>query len=379
VLDAPELDGLIGAVDQMIQVEQLPSLLRVLAGAARASATATARLLRRPLTISDGARQFEPNLPVEGLARLLTLDVLRVHEAWHAARAFLQRQKVAGAQFIYPHATDCGDAVGIQLLHAQHARTIELVHGITEVQYQLGLGMTATLDKAMWTLPEAETVRAFRPGQHVEGGFLPRPRPAPIERPPLSAGEPVPVLLASNYLLAAFGWNPRAFEHYMEPLLDQVVRAKRDGLPVVLRWRPHPADDPEKIAALLSAFPEIERSRAADLDEDLRWARVLVTSVSAVMMEAALYELPIFVHDVPRWDHSLLGSFAAERRFGAGSSLSQLLAPVLTLLQAGDPRALDHERALRKRLFGPSGAPRPLSELLALGRDQAAMSPAPHS
>ena len=56
----------------------------------------------------------------------------------------------------------------------------------------------------MWSVPEAEVVQPYRK-QRIVGGYFPRPAPAPIQRAAITAGERVPVLVASAYLISAYG------------------------------------------------------------------------------------------------------------------------------------------------------------------------------
>jgi hypothetical protein len=211
-------------------------------------------------------------------------------------------------------------------------------------------------------MPEVEVLAPFST-QRLIGACLPRTRPEAVTRIPPRAGEPVRILLASSYLVSGWSLDPRLNAHYQEPLLRQVDELRRLPHPVELRWRPHPGDDPAALARYAAMFPSLPRSTGS-LDEDLRWAHVLATTVSSVTMEALYYDLPIFVHEVPRWDDSNLEVFEPARRFGLELSLSRAIVPCLTLLQRGDPELLAPERALRTRLLGPEGEPRDLGSLL---------------
>src|SRR5207302_7877796 len=97
-----------------------------------------------------------------------------------------------------------------QLMQRAGVTSIELMHGLTELQHQLGPGHSHTTIKAMWSVPEAEVVQPYRK-QRIVGGYFPRPAPAPIQRAAITAGERVPVLVASAYLISAYGLDSRMF------------------------------------------------------------------------------------------------------------------------------------------------------------------------
>jgi hypothetical protein len=246
------------------------------------------------------------------------------------------------------------DALTQARLRERGAITAELVHGMTEVTHQHTVGRTSTSLKAVWSLPEADELAPSRPSQRMLGGFMPAAAPSPpVVRVPVGA-RPVNVLVASSYWITGWSLDPRLTAHYQEPFLRQA--RELGALAVNLRWRPHPGDDPEAVARMCAAFPELERSRGS-VDDDLRWADVLATSVSSLIMEALDYQLPVFVHETPRWDDAHLEVFAGERRFGLAQTLLEALAPCLDALRRGDPALLEPERALRRRLLGPEGQP----------------------
>jgi hypothetical protein len=364
-LDAPELDGVVAALDQAVSAESLPSLLGVVGESAALSARALVRFLREPLTLRLGGRAVQPLLAPLPLAKLLTLDVLRARESFRAARALARRRSLAGATVVWPHAGAIVDTPLIQAL-APHATTVELVHGVTELGYQIGSGRSYTAVKALWSLPEARALERFSPGQRCLGGYYPRPSPPPVRRAPFAPGAPIPVLVASNYLVNAWGFDPRMFEHYQEPLLHAAVEAQRAlPWPIELRWRPHPDDDPERVERLRQAWPQFLPS-VGSLDEDFRWARVLVTSMSSITIEALAYRLPVFVHEIPWWNQSLLAAFDPARRFGGARPLAELLGPCLEALVRGDAAALAPEAAFERALFGSGGQPASPASLIGL-------------
>jgi hypothetical protein len=220
--------------------------------------------------------------------------------------------------------------------------------------------------KLFWTAPEAAALAPFLAGQRCLGGFYPRRRrPLPARpRPSRAPGAaPIIILAASSYLIRGWGWDPRLNLHYQVPFLDEVAKLATLRWPIRLRWRPHPGDDADSVARYLARYPMLERSTAS-AEQDLTEAQILVTSPSSLALEALFTGLPVFVHDVPRWDDSATTVFAPARRFGVDRSLLELIAPLLEALAAGDPSALAPERALAERLFGPGGQPASVDDVV---------------
>jgi hypothetical protein len=175
------------------------------------------------------------------------------------------------------------------------------------------------------------------------------------------------VLVASAYIASAWGLDPRTHECYMQPMLDEAVALERLGVPVELRWRPHPADEPGRVARLRARYPQLQAA-SRTFEEDIAWAHVLVASVSSVILEALFYGVPVFVHDVPRWAEAMMEPFDDLRRFGHLHRLADLLPPVVTGLRAGDPKTLEPEARARVALFGPGERPRSYGDLVVTDR-----------
>jgi hypothetical protein len=185
---------------------------------------------------------------------------------------------------------------------------------------------------------------------------LPRALPKARAAPPVAPDAPLPVLLLTNYLPRAWGYDASWAEHYQRPFF-RAVQALAQEAHVTLRWRPHPADDPDRVRELLAEWPALKRSPHRDLTDDLEWSALVVSSYSSAAIEAALYDRPVLVHEVPRWDPSSFDAFSEERRFTTPTELVERTRPLVPLVRAADPRRLDAEQALRERLFGPTGVP----------------------
>lgn len=361
-LDAPELVGLLARVDQGISVERAADLLRVFAETARAGISAAIRASRAKLEVTIANTTVRVPLDPMHLAKLFTIDVLRAREAVHATTAMLARESMAGATVVFPHAASVNDATMDQLLQRAGVRTIELVHGgLGELTAHLGDTRTATSMKALWTEYEASVMQRLDPRQSHMGGFYPRPIPAPPRRDLLRREETLRVLITSNYLVSAWGHDPAKWEPYQRPLIRSVeaVRGTRD---CKIRWRPHPGDDPALVAEILAEHRAIVRSTSS-LDDDLRWCDVLVSSVSSVTVDALFYDVPMFVHEIPRWERLILDVYEPSRRFASADKLVTAVERCVPLLEHGDPAALEPERATLRRLFGPSMRPRAIGEL----------------
>lgn len=362
VLDAPPLRSA-SAVDQAISVESWRSLGRVLLSAIRTTVRATWRSSEPPVF---GAAGTAVPLSLSAAAKMLSIDVVRAVEAAAASGTFLSRRHpTAGTRVVYAHATSVNDAVTVQSLGRAGPTTIELCHGITEARWQQSCSRTATSVKALWSRSEAETIAPLLPGQRCVGGFYPRPQPPTLTRTPLRPGERAIVLVASSYLPRAWGSSPRLREHFQQPLLDEVLAALAIGLPLDLWWRPHPGDDPQLVDALLAAHPQLKRSVAPAIEDELTRCHVLVTSLSSVMIEGLFFGVPVFVHEVPGWDPSAFEAFDPQRRFGVRASFVELLKPCLKQLASSGDALLEPERAARRRMFGPGGEPASLVDLLA--------------
>jgi hypothetical protein len=361
-LAMPELAEVVAAVDQGVSAMSWDELARVFSDVLALWPRIAARAAATPLMLPVNGRLVAAELDPFKLAKLLTLDVLRAREAWHAAAGLASRRRFAGATLAWSHENSPGDAVVDQRLQAAGATTIEICHGITELGQQLAHSASTTTVKALWTLPEAAALARHRPRQRCVGGYCPRPLPRTVARPPLGDGEPARLLIISNYMVSSWGLDPRTYEAYQRPILRAALEAQARW-PLTLRWRPHPADDPEWVARIAGELPGLERS-SGELDADLRWCHVLVSSVSSSNLEALFYDVPVFVHEIPAWDHTWLESYDRGRLFGREHTLVEQLAPCLELLRAGDPRLLAPEQGMRRRLFGATGVPRSPGELV---------------
>jgi hypothetical protein len=355
VLDDDALAGAVARVDQAVSATTTGELIASLARGAAAVGRVAWRARRWPRFELGGVAR-DADWPLAPVAKLLSVEVLRVVEAADATRRLFARHDFAGATVVYPHITQANDCVGNQLLQRAGARTVELVHGISSERWHVGAARTFTTVKALWSQPEAAVLAKHTPGQLLVGGYMPRAAPVCIVRAS-RGGRPLRVLVASSYLSVGWALDPMTREHYQAPLLADVLDGLRahDATGSDVRWRPHPGDDPHRIASTLARFPSLKRSGSATLEEDLAWCDLLVTSLSSVAIEGLRWDVPVFVHEIPLWDPSSYIAFDARRRFGLRASFADLVGDVLDQPAAD---ALTIERETLRRLFPPDGVPR---------------------
>jgi len=138
---------------------------------------------------------------------------------------------------------------------------------------------------------------------------------------------------------------------FQDELLD-IVNLAPPGFE--LRWRPHPSDDKDLVAAGLAGAPGL-RLTEASLAEDLGWSDVIVATNSSATIEALLWNRPIFLHSSPA--HRFLPevrAFDAQRCFFYAPELVAPFADCVARLDAGDPAARAPELRTRAALFGPA-------------------------
>ena len=349
-------------VDHGISAESWGELLRIIGETVPLALRCGHRAFSTP--IRCGVEIDAGSLRTTQLAKLLTLDVLRAREAWHASERLLDRQRFSDATVIMPHATAIGDVVVDQRAQAGGGVSVEVVHGLCDPPLQIGSSRSFTTVKATWSAWEAEYLSRANVGQRLVGGHIPRPVTRAEPRPRLDRNRRVRLLVASSYLPKAWGYDPRLFEHYQLPLLTAVREAALPARSFELRWRPHPGDDRLRIRQVLLSAPDFCLS-ADPLHADLAWCDVLITSVSSITLEALDHGIPVFVHDVPRWDELALALYHPSRRFRDGAELARALAACLEQLERDPASALEPERWMRRRLFGDAGRPLLVEELLS--------------
>jgi hypothetical protein len=363
--------GGIGRVEQCASVESW----RDLAAALWRTSTIAARGVSRIASAGEGLR-LGPMLvslrpQTRNLARLLTMDVLRGIEAAVATRALLAREAMKQSHVVWPHASLVGVCAADLLVQAAGAHTVDLVHGmLSDATMMIMFEQTFSTTKALWTEAEAAFCGPFSGAKECRGGFVPRRLASRVgPRPP----GPVRVLVATNYLLETQREGPVIHESYQRALMAALVpTAQRLGRRIELRWRPHPSESPSRIAHQLALrpgiFSHVSRERGA-LQTDLAWADVVITSVSSAIVEALCHPVAIIVHDIPIYEQDgILASIRRERRFQSSWELAPLVERVVAALEDGDAAVFEPDHASRRAVFGQSGLPHSVGELLLARR-----------
>jgi hypothetical protein len=255
-----------------------------------------------------------------------------------------------------------------RVLQEGGARTIEFYHG-AGVETWVGASEGQTEFRSLFIQSDAETVSAL--GQKcIVGGMPQRVTPNPA-RP---AG-PRRLLILTNYVHRDFEAEGRhRYEPFQNEILDIApkLRAQRD---VLVRWRPHPADNPERVRKALERHPEIERSPSRALEEDLGWCDLVVTTMSTALVEALFAGVPIFKHVLPEFrDGPNCRCYDPSRVFLWSDEVVPRIVDVVDALVRGDD-VLGPERREREALFGPGGRPQSLGEAL---RREGLLRPAKH-
>lgn len=369
-LDHPTLRECTVAIEQVAATESAADLAFHCLSTAAWSLHAATRLAlgeRRPRL---GPLSFDLTRELNGLSRLLTIDVLRARESQRATRLLTRRRSFAGAHVVWPHASLANVAVPDLLLQRSGATTYDLVHGaLAESLDMLTHARTNSSVKLLWTEAEVEYLRPYTQHQATIGGILPRSMPMSGVRPPVR-GRAVQLLALTNYATPTTGVEgvlPRL--RYQHAFFEAIAAVQaRSPVPLTIRWRPHPGDRRDCVFQTKEQHPTLRLELSLgeqSLSEDLSWSDIVVSSLSTVVVEALCYPVPIFIHDIPIHESKvLLSLFEPVRRFRTPHELAQAISGCLVDLHNGSSQLLLPEEAVRTRFFGPSGKHREFSSLL---------------
>jgi hypothetical protein len=370
-LDHPLVRERVVAVEQCAAVESFAELAANVVATTRVSARIARRLVVRGPATTLGPMPIDLGGDMRGLARLATIDVLRAREAAIATRRLLARRSFRDALVVWPHSSLANVVVPDLITQSAGALTHDLVHGaLAEPMDFVTQARTHSSCTIWWTDAEVEYVSRYLPGGHAVGGYV--PRAVSRRESARDSSAPLRILVISNYSTPILGFGRAlAFEsHYQDALIDAVRRAGLEiGVPVALRWRPHPSDDSRRIQATLARCteplrPELSTSRDG-LQDELAWADIVVSSISSSIIEALLHPVALYVHDIPRHERDVLMTlFDTSRRFANADELTPRLAAFARARQAHATDAFAPEDRLREKFFGPSRRPRDLGALL---------------
>jgi len=326
-------------LEQASRPESLHELAANLVHTMRVSARATLRLAVAGPWIPESERH-EHSLfrDIRAVGALTTIDVSRVIAAQRATKRLLARRSFAGAKVVFLSCTTASTATACAVLNSGEATTVDFFHGAGIEQVHGGVESPARIH-ATWTKLDAEAFATVG-STAMEGGMAVRVRPT-------TARGRKRILIMSNYA--------HRDEHrpYSLPFQDELLRiTKLAPAGFEFRWRPHPADDPQRVQRTLQALSGVHLSQGAPLEEDVGWASIVVSSMSSALIEALFAGVPVFVQLPPHFDGLHVFSFVPrERAFFYADDLWPKLLDVQGALERGLD-ASEPERQARQMLFG---------------------------
>jgi hypothetical protein len=369
-LDQPPLDRVVAAVDQCASLEHASDLVREMLATTRAAARSAVRLARGGPHVKLGPLEIDLSRDTVALARLATFEVLRAREAAAATRSLLRRREFRGKKIVWPHASKANIVAPDLMLQAAGATTFDLVHGALAAPIDfITHARTYSTTTIWWTESELRYVAPYLPGHRGVGGYVPRSLVRRERQSPPDA--PLHILVLSNYATPTDGVFKD--ECYQDALLEAVSASTRAVAgPYVVRWRPHPYDDRGRVDASRENWKgsvPLELSTSPDaLQSELAWADVVISSESSSIVEALLHEVGLFIHDIPLHERDVIMKiFPSERCFGNADELGPQLHEFIDAHRRADGTRFAPEERLREAFFGPTRAPRDLSELLFRG------------
>jgi hypothetical protein len=352
-------DALLKSVtDQVVLPTSIPALARTLVVAAGRAARATWRVAAGPRYITVGGYALDIAATSSEVAKLLTIDVVRATTTEYATRAVARRYPMRGAVVVMATTTLAEIAMIDVVLNDEGATTVDFVHG-TQGDGWPNAENNATV-RVVWTYPDADALAPT--GQRCVVAGMPRPVLPPRTR--ARAGRHV--LLLSAYLHRDGrhrGLDPFiAAQHELLSIIDTFAAS---GDATVFRWRPHPADIPDRVDEVRAMHATMELSRGVPLAEDLAWCDVVISTPSSAVYEALFADVPVILQAQPElWGTPVTACLDPERVFYWASDGVRILRAMLPRLDAGDESQLAPERAARVRLFGPTGEPRSVGDAL---------------
>lgn len=352
----PELDRC--EVAQAVMPRKLGGYLRAVGSYLGQSASVIARMAMDPEPLRAVARRSGVYSVATRAAAVASLDVARSVIAEHAAREVVAQRDFGGRVVVLAAATASGFTSVDSVLKSAGATTAEHTHGSTGNVWYGAAESSATV-QIVWTEADKGAIGGVRP---CEVGGMPQVMKLRARTPVV----PRKVLLLTNYVTGMRFYKPLPFE----PFQDEVLRAAKllndaTGGELSFRWRPHPVDEDEPVARGLAKVPFIELSRTRPLEEDLDWCDVLVTVASTAMVEAALGDVPIFVHALPEFEPEF-SFMPPERRFFRAEEFLAKFQAYVEAVRRGDPAASAADARGKVGLFGKTGRPRTVHEAFGL-------------
>lgn len=335
-------------VVQLVLPKSKRALGRTLASALVTSARVSRKLIARH-TLQAGDLTLDLGAHVWSLAKLATLDVLRVRLVEAAARESLAAAQLAGSPVVFSANGTVEACTADLLLQAAGATTYHLFHGSSGDDFVGGAEHPSSFHCA-WTAADAACQPAGR--ATLVAGMPSRARTR------ARRSQPRNILLMTGYAHRDNVGRYR-FEPYQDELVAVLTTLRVLGHSELhLRWRPHPADRQAEVERTFASVQAhgIELSRGAPFADDTEWADLVVTNVSSVISECILADLPVFVHAQPDlWETPASTFVDPSRLFFYAADGAALIADYLGSEDA-EARAWP-ERAARRALWGSSEAP----------------------
>jgi hypothetical protein len=350
-------------LDQVVGAEDLKALLFVLVESVAASASAVLNIAVAGPRIGDGPAAVDISGAAWPLALLATLDVARALQAKLATERFLASHDVSGRNVVFASLQPAEFVTAGLLMQRKGAVTVELAHGSVGTG-EPGARQSRAQKVCVWTQADANALAPLGHDCVVAG--MPRAL-ATVKRDADRARCAQRLLLVTNYVAPVLGAHD---DRPMEPYQSELLRAAHLARSVlesggVVRWRPHPADDLEAVKRGLALFAGIELSERRTLAEDVAWADIVVSTPSSALFEVLLVDVPVFLHLPPNYADTPASEFMDDERvFFFAEDFVPKLARCVEAVRQGGSSALAPERAARGALFGPTGSPLQLSDVL---------------
>lgn len=336
-------------LDQVAGPGNVASLVVGLAKGIGTSLRAAWRVLKGDdafLTLAGGLR----GRAADGVARLLTIDLIQTIIVGDAVRALARRHALHGSVVVFANLNLTDTAAADRALRDAGAFTVDFRHGSGGGGW-FGMHESFADHVLVWSATDlALTDMLSRSASTTSPPPLPPPAPAhatPIRR----------VLVVTGYshdcwLLSGFPLRPFEIE-----LLRGVEQLWRQNPEYEIRWRPHPSDDPEEVAARLARFPFLARSQTADLAGDLAWADLVISYGGTTLGEAVRAGVPVIVHVAPDLlAYPDVAAVPMGRSFFYATQLPGLVARLVEARDSDPAVAASVDHRLFDALFAPTAA-----------------------
>lgn len=332
-------------LDQVASPGSVASLVVSLARGIAVSLRAAWRVLKG----GDGFLMLAGGLrgPVaDGLARVLTIDLVQAVVVGDAVQAVARRHALRGSVVVFANLNLTDTAAADRVLRDVGAFTVDFRHGSGGGGW-FGMHESFADHVLVWSATDlALTDMLSRSASTTSPPPLPPPtRATPIKR----------VLVVTGYSHDCWSLSGFPLRPFEIELMRGVELLWRHDPEYEIRWRPHPSDDPDEVAARLARFPFLTRSQTADLAGDLAWADLVISYGGTTLGQAACAGVPVIVHVAPDLiPYPDVAAVPKGRSFFYAAELPGLVAR-LVKTREGDPAgAAAVDRRLFDALFTPT-------------------------